>query len=78
MKANILHFLKPNLPENRITHAFDASSAVVQMVKHGRSKSSQEYADTAFSTYKLRLHALLKFVHIYKPAMLPTFPRFAR
>ena len=58
MKAHILHFLKSNLPENRSTQAFDAISAVVQMVKHGRSKSSQEYADTAFSPYRLRLHAL--------------------
>ena len=58
MKADILHFLKPNLPENRSTHAFDTSSGVVQKMKHGRSKSSQDYADTAFSPYRLRLHAL--------------------
>ena len=58
MKADILHFLKPNLPENRSTHAFNASSTVFQMVKRGRSKTSQEYADTTFSPCRLRLHAL--------------------
>ena len=42
MKADLLHFLEPNPPENRSTPSFDAivldSAAVVQMLKHERSK----------------------------------------
>ena len=55
MKAELLHCLESNLPENRSTPVVDAivldGAAVVQMLKPGTSKTFQEYADTVFAPY---------------------------
>jgi len=54
-KADLLHCLELNLPDNRNASAVDAivldGAAIVQMLNPGTSKTFQEYATTVFASY---------------------------